>query len=235
MVQKHKNDTIFSNEAKVYSLNNNSWKCVQGIPYYLFYKDFHGVLVNEVLHFIVTKELDFQCQLIACFNLSTESFSYMECTGYDKELMRTERLLSELGGCLCVVVTYHVRDSCIMEEADFWVMNEYGNKESWVRLFSISLPGNIGAYLQIKPLVYSRDGRRVLLEIDSLRLVWYDLESNKVVGCCKAHGLPDGALEMTKFVGSLLSLEVEEKLGQEKGTLPRKNNLKGYSYSLLSV
>uniref|UniRef100_A0A803MDW3 F-box associated beta-propeller type 3 domain-containing protein n=1 Tax=Chenopodium quinoa TaxID=63459 RepID=A0A803MDW3_CHEQI len=72
------------NEAQVYSFNDNSWKCIKGIPYYLDYCCYyHGVLVNEALHYVVSLERRSRCLSIARFDLWSESFSLIERPNYD--------------------------------------------------------------------------------------------------------------------------------------------------------
>ncbi|XP_021750805.1 F-box protein CPR30-like [Chenopodium quinoa] len=46
---------VDESEVILYSSNNNSWKTVGSFPYYLGYRGFSGLLVNEALHFMVTK------------------------------------------------------------------------------------------------------------------------------------------------------------------------------------
>ncbi|KNA08030.1 hypothetical protein SOVF_166390 [Spinacia oleracea] len=217
----------FYTEAKVYSLNTNSWKSVADVPYFLHYRGFNGLLVNEVLHYIVVKQLESPIKFIAGFNLRTESFSLIECPK-DDNILRSDLMLflSELGGCLSLLVNIHTRDLANMspmilnveqyvDRVDLWVMKEYGKKESWVRLFSIRDPERFEAHLEIKPVVYSKDGRKVLLEIDGVRCGWYDYSSNKYTRCT-VHGRPEGVGEMLCFMGSLVSLEDKGELAMEE-------------------
>lgn len=217
------NNKVFHSEAKMYSLSNNSWKSAQGIPYHLYSYGCHGIVVNETINYIVIKPVELKsCKLIASFDLETEIFSYMDCPNCSDKWSNLSMLLMEWDGCLCVMVDYQ-NDDFIVECFEMWVMKEYGNKESWVRLFSICQPESIEAYMDIKPVVYSKDGRKILLEIDSLNFGWYDLKSN-VFDRCTALGLSDGAINMTKYVGSLVLLEHEPRLVRE--ILPRKNKKK---------
>jgi hypothetical protein len=76
--------------------------------------------------------------------------------------------LGVLGSFLCVFAK--VRDW----SADVWIMKEYGVKESWSKVFSISR--NVLSYDSVRPLGYSRRGREVLLELDEKLktcLVWH--------------------------------------------------------------
>ncbi|XP_057516265.1 F-box protein CPR1-like isoform X2 [Amaranthus tricolor] len=246
----YKTDEIFYNEAKVYSLNNHSWKTVDALPYYLFYKNFYGALVNENLHYSVLVEqiLDSEYMSIARFDLQTERFSLMsypiDIYGdiFKSGLML---VLGQLDGCLCLMVNYQTIDlggllplptnevqGPLLKRVDLWVMKEYGKEDSWVRLFSICQPESIGCYIHVLPLVYSGDGRRILLDLDALRFGWYDLVSNSVDEII-ADGLPLGYLESSFFVGSLVCVSLQDKLSLKKKTLPKKNKKKCFSGSLI--
>lgn len=114
----------------------------------------------------------------------------------------------------------------VMERADLWVMKEYGNKESWFKLYSIGQEC-LRSSMQIKPIVYSKDRKRILLEIDVSKFGWYNLVS-KNVEIFTPHGLPDGALETGSFVGSLVSLgnDMLKSGGGSIPSVPRKNTNK---------
>ncbi|KAK7818957.1 f-box protein cpr1 [Quercus suber] len=85
--------------------------------------------------------------------------------------------LGVLGGCLCFVV-----NDCKNLYHDVWLMKEYGVESSWTKVYKtdlrankISLNTNFGF---VKPLKFSRDGKKVLLE-NSKNLFWYDLEKKR--------------------------------------------------------
>ncbi|KMT04059.1 hypothetical protein BVRB_8g186570 [Beta vulgaris subsp. vulgaris] len=217
---------VFCSEASVYSLNRNSWKSIESMSWYLIYADCHGVLVNEALHYVVnSEELGPSGKYIASFDLQNESFSFMECSRVlDKNGDNLMMLLAELGTCLCAMVNHLT--NFVMERADLWVMKEYGNKESWFKLYSIGQEC-LRSSMQIKPIVYSKDRKRILLEIDVSKFGWYNLES-KNVEIFTPHGLPDGALETGSFVGSLVSLgnDMLKSGGGSIPSVPRKNTNK---------
>ncbi|XP_021750762.1 F-box protein CPR30-like isoform X3 [Chenopodium quinoa] len=240
ILQRHNCGKSSHDEVQLYSLNNNSWKSVQGIPhpYYLPFADCHGVLVNEVLHYIVSSdELELQqCKMIAGFDIRTESFSLIDCPIQDEKIKTywefVEFHLRELGGCLSVVVAYLTRDNAIMmpifdddgcnrelKRADLWVMKEYGNNESWVKLFSVCNLPDIERFVGFTPVIYSKDGRRILIVMDCLEAGWYDLESGEFEKVT-VHGLPYTYFDTDYFVGSLVSLEFKP---HPTGIVKRKN------------
>ncbi|XP_021752965.1 F-box protein CPR30-like [Chenopodium quinoa] len=234
LIQDSHYSEVHHSKAEVYSLRENSWRCVEGIPYFLLFVYRHGVFVNEAMHYIVvTKELQMQCKFIASFDFKTENYSIMDCPDYDDKLGGSLDL-GELGGCLCLLVMYRTlvpaspledpydRIDFRMNRADLWVMKEYGKKESWVRLFSIPQTASVGMYLQIRTIVYSKDRRRILLEYNSLGLGWYDLETQSF---SQFKGLPQAPISSGFFVSSLVSLEIN-KQKSDCGTrlsMPRKN------------
>ncbi|XP_010686908.2 F-box protein CPR1 [Beta vulgaris subsp. vulgaris] len=234
------------NETSLYSLNNHSWKTIQGLPnsYYLPYADSHGVLVGEGLYFVVSSdELDLQQRKrIARFDVRTECFSLLDCPNHDDKCKTNwdylEFHMRELGGELSVMVIYLTKLSShmllpyvdednvrnrVLERADLWVMKECGNKNSWVKLFAISeLTSFSTSVTSIKPVVYSKDGRRVLIEIDCLELGWYDWESKKFEKLTP-RGLPNTYYDTSYMLGSLVSLEYKVHPETGTGALPRKN------------
>ncbi|KAK9714744.1 hypothetical protein RND81_06G116600 [Saponaria officinalis] len=122
-------------------------------------------------------------------------------------------------------VLYFARLVC----ADLWVMKENGKKESWVWLFWISDPSRIGSLTHIRPVVYSKDGGRILLELDSTKFGWFDWCSNKFESV-KASGLSsnDSPFDTYTFVPSIVSLRTDEDRAKDKRkatgkVVPKKN------------
>ncbi|KAK9696857.1 hypothetical protein RND81_08G001600 [Saponaria officinalis] len=191
----------FYNEAKFYSLKDDSWKWVSDMPFMLVYKDNHGVFVDKGFHFIVVKdEFDAMFKFIARFDVGKEEFSLMELPCYEDEFGVSKLVLRELGGCLCVMVNYRSGFS-----ADLWVMKEYGKNESWVRVLSLEVWPR---FSEVRPVSYSNDRKRVLLLIDNCELQWCDLkvgdERVKVVRSC---ALLDEPFDAGVYVESVVSLD----------------------------
>ncbi|XP_021750825.1 F-box protein CPR30-like [Chenopodium quinoa] len=235
MIQGLKNRKNSRNEAKVYSLKESSWKCVKSIPYYLYYANCNGVLVNEALHYMVKRRIlgSKLCKFIASFDLRTESFSLMKCPKYDVNLKTYWLMrLYELGGCLSLFINHHSCDinklspyelhDPILESAEVWVMKEHGRNDSWAKVYSIREPRKMLSMVQLKPLVYS-DEQRVLLEIDGRILGWYDLKSEKF-NEYTIQGMSFEPVGMEYFVGSLVSVEDESRF--QSRTLSKKNKKK---------
>lgn len=70
-----------------------------------------------------------------------------------------------------------VRAEVEVDDANVWVMKEYGVKESWTKLFTLR-QANVGP-LCSTPIVYSKERDELLLrkEGDSNGFFWFSLES----------------------------------------------------------
>ncbi|XP_059645935.1 F-box protein CPR1-like [Cornus florida] len=166
-------------------------------PYYLRYKREHAMVVNGALHWLVSRrpESD-KANLIAAFDLGVEEYRLVPLP----ELLdqNVHMNLKDFGGCLSLLCNYfEVR-------VEIWVMEEYGVKESWTKLFSVTQPSMIRSFDYVRPLDYSRSGGEILLEQDGKKLVWYDLE-RKTVKNVRIHGL-DHLIEPYICVASLVPL-----------------------------
>jgi len=205
------------------------------MPYALVYAQAMGVLVENSLHWIMAKKLvGLHPSLIVAFNLTLEIFNEVplpdeiseeEVNGNDS----VEIDVAALGGCLCMTVNYETT------KIDVWVMKEYGSRDSWCKLFTL-VKSCFTSYLNSsRPLGYSSDGSKVLLEgtevlleVHYKKLFWYDLESEQV---SYVEGIPDfhGA---KVCVGSLVppSFPVDNSRKKENHTSKSKKR-----YFLISV
>jgi len=96
------------------------------------------------------------------------------------------------------------------------VMKEYGFKESWCKILTLVESRDLRSLKSVKPLGYSGDGVKVLLEHDRKKLFWYDLRS-KQVSHVRIQGMPS-LNEGVICVGSLVlpSLPAENCRRQRK-------------------
>lgn len=164
-------------EVKVYSMKLDSWKRVLDFPYY-FDSLYSGKLVNGALHWVVKASLQSDREdLIAAFDLGTEEYRLLQQPEYSDHNFYMN--LGVLGGCLCVLCDYIMDNSLV--HFDMWVMKEYGVKESWNKLISIKRCDlSRDCHPLLRPIGYSKCGRRVLLGQANQLLLWYDLESKSV-------------------------------------------------------
>ena len=151
-------------EVKVYSLKSQCWKKIEKqLPIKEIWS-MQSVSLNGAFHWIV--EQDDGLEYILAFDLANEKFRL-----YSKPLNEGVPVLDVLGGCLCFI---EVVDETY---SDFWLMKEYGDESSWTRIYKIepgAVPWNIDYF---KPLLFSKNGKKVLME--HVSLFWYDIEKKR--------------------------------------------------------
>ncbi|XP_074273792.1 F-box protein CPR1-like [Silene latifolia] len=232
MIETCNDSGLLHGETSVYNLRNDSWKCVNDQTRGEFVlQNSMGAFVNEVLHFIaIDSKLNAK---VKCFNLRNETFSYLDFPKFDDKFSRNCYVVRELGGCLTVMVNYHkvflgMAGDRSLGKVDLWVMKEYGNKESWFRLFSIRDLARLDVLIHVRPVVYSRDKERVLLELDNLSFGWYSWGS-KSFEKITVHGEPSAyaPYETWTFVDSLVSIGKDKNKDKYKAKIvPKKSKNK---------
>ncbi|XP_074271912.1 F-box protein CPR1-like [Silene latifolia] len=229
MIETREDNVTVYRESSVYSLKNDSWKCVndQTLLGQFFLQKDRVVFVNEVLHFIVVDTTDHKLK-IKCFNLKTETFSIFDLPMMldDRFSLMMSSYFRELGGCFSVFVNYQ-KFLEGLEQADLWVMKEYGNEESWFRLFCISDPAMLYGFSRVRScvraVVYSKDKKRVLLEFNNgSSFCWYSW-GNNTFERITVHGWPYGdyaepykSCFTWTFLDSLVLLGKDKSVGKNR-------------------
>ncbi|KAJ0016551.1 hypothetical protein Pint_09539 [Pistacia integerrima] len=249
MVQFKENDpdeivssSSFGYEVKVYSLKTNSWRKISNLPkylrylfqffYHLMFRRGYGVLASGSLHWVAPRRLELVDvpNLIVAFDLVKEEFRELSLPDYGDEsdnINKNFQLdVGVLEGSLCVVC---YRDQVY---ADVWMMKEYGVKESWTKLFAVKRPGTMNCLAFLRPLAYSKEGDKVLVEVNGEKLLWYDLEKKRLRSV-RINGGPDSfGAEMC--VGSLVPLNdgdskihgMKQREKEEKKKITNKKSAK---------
>ncbi|KAJ7967795.1 F-box protein [Quillaja saponaria] len=207
----------YDSEIKVYSLRTNAWRSVESMPFALCYARKMGVLASNALHWVVTRKLEpSEPDLVVAFDLRFENFREVPLP----EIASTNFSMDVdvLGGSLCMVANYHD------VQVDVWVMEEYGCGRSWSKLFTVAQPDVIRSFKYLRPLCYSKDGDKVLLEQDHKKLCWYDLKSKRA-SSIKISGIPV-SFEAGISLGSLVPVTLERKMDREQQKLEEENKKK---------
>lgn len=226
VVLKGKDGNVFDNEVKVYSLKSHAWHRVQKFPKCPNLKRTLGILASGCLHWVVT-DSSIKGGKIVMFDLEREVFGSVEQPDYED--MSFLMGLQSLDGCLSISCNYY------QDHVDIWVMKEYGVKESWTKLLSIRMMDLARPFQYLHPITYSKNGKELLLEQDADKLVWYDMEKNKM-RFVKVRGV--GVLvQVDVCLESLIPLDVvvdsSEKKLKEKEEMNMDNFLsKGFKLVL---
>ncbi|KAI3803929.1 hypothetical protein L1987_32095 [Smallanthus sonchifolius] len=210
---------LVHSKIEVFSLKTEVWKEIGDFPYRLCSRKYLNVFTNGALHWLVSRQPEVKVGfLIAAFDLATEEFTLVPQPDFANEKVQVN--LGVLGGCLSVVCNY---PKC---NVDVWVMRSYGVKDSWSKLISTADVKIIKDLDFLRPIVYSKSGREVLLEKNFERLYWYHLE-NKTSERFKVAGIP--RLFVTEmFTGSLVQVKIgsASRNVEKKEENEKKNNRK---------
>ncbi|CAJ2638503.1 unnamed protein product [Trifolium pratense] len=127
--------------GKVYTLGTNFWKNIEEFPFgCVVVQQRSGTFVSGTINWLVSRMYPTRRQhFIASFDLRNESYQEVflpDCRVVDVYNLRLGAL-GVLRDCLCLVF-----------RNDVWVMKEYGNHESWTKLFAIT-------YMQDLPISYA--------------------------------------------------------------------------------
>ncbi|CAH2071490.1 unnamed protein product [Thlaspi arvense] len=176
----------FPYEVKVYSLKRNSWKRIESVLpsiqllfyfyYHLLYRRGYGVLAGNSLHWVLPRRPGLIAfNIIVRFDLASEEF---EIVRFPESLANgdvdIQMDIGVLDGCLCLMCNYD------QKYIDVWVMKEHNVRSSWRKAFTVQKPKTVKSFAYMRPLVYSKNRDKVLLEINNAKLVWFDLESKKL-------------------------------------------------------
>ncbi|CAJ2663126.1 unnamed protein product [Trifolium pratense] len=148
------------NEVNVHALGTDSWRTIEDYPCpHPIYRP--GVLVSGAVNWMVY-DASSNSSVIVSLDLEKESYQkfshpYLENDYYSN--------LGVVEGCLCIFAHWKML-------FDVWIMNEYGNKESWTRLYSC-VPFTVDRGLHLRPnaLYISKDNQ--------LLMDFYEFNSNK--------------------------------------------------------
>jgi F-box interacting protein len=124
-IDNYKVICITCNQVSVYTFGTNYWRRINDFPYSGIIIGC-GVFLSGTVNWITHA-------WIAIYSLDLEKETYQKLPLPDLE-KDTQTTLGVLKDCLCI---YASSDLFL----DVWVMKEYGNKESWNKLYNISYMG----------------------------------------------------------------------------------------------
>ncbi|KAF3546578.1 hypothetical protein DY000_02000629 [Brassica cretica] len=138
--------------------------------FHLLYRRGNGVLASNSLHWIlIHNEGDIGMNTIIKFHLATEELGVVN---FSHDVYVKGMDIGVLDGCLCMMCYNEVR------HADVWIMREYGGE--WSKFVSVPQPESVVSFEFVRPLIYSKDRRKILLEINNGKLFWFDLGSKSL-------------------------------------------------------
>jgi F-box interacting protein len=159
--ESESDNRVYKTNVKVHTLGTNSWRWIEdfpsGVPF-----DSSGRFVSGTINWLASKD-SFTSWVIVSLDLENES--YQELVQPDYGVVKVVTLTLEVvRDCLCILAHSDTF-------SDVWLMKEYGNKDSWTKLFRIPYTGDVGSCPYTKALYVSEDDQ-VLLESQSELVVY---------------------------------------------------------------
>ncbi|XP_058758029.1 F-box/kelch-repeat protein At3g23880-like [Vicia villosa] len=159
-------------ELNIHTLGTDCWKRIQNFPAPLYLAT-RGVFVNDSVNWLAYAGIGVVPPIVS-FDLENESYQMLSLPG---DVLQLKTLiifiLGTLSGCLSLL--FNQRDGDGFSEV--WIMKEYGNENSWIKLFTVPQT-DFGPYLRA---IYISEDDKVLMECvksGKNSLVVYDPISN---------------------------------------------------------
>ncbi|XP_055961521.1 F-box/kelch-repeat protein At3g23880-like [Mercurialis annua] len=152
-------------KMEIFNLKENVWRSADNVLHFSYVLEGSPVALNGVLHWLVSQH---NSTIYAIYSFDLVEEKYLEIVlvpDHVSKNLGTE--LKILGASLCVC------SSCYPEYFEAWMMNGYGSKACWTKLFSISSEELPGCEDSLHVLWVARNGN-VILIMDSCQVVVYN-------------------------------------------------------------
>lgn len=148
-----------SYEVEMYSLSTNQWKMINAELKCNFQESLSQVFVNRALHWLVTKGEKITDQRYFVLSFDVEE-KFTEIRLPEGQVMNEFLLHKTPNGPNSSAESLSLIISKFFEAHDIWVLKEYGNADSWYKLYSVRF-----RELPMRPLRVL-DENRILMERD---------------------------------------------------------------------
>ncbi|PNY01638.1 F-box/kelch-repeat protein [Trifolium pratense] len=183
------------NEVRVYTLGMDSWRRIKDLPY----SDFiirPGVFVSGTITWLVYDATITSKHFIISLDFENESYQKLLLPNVETDTC----MLGVLRDFLCISASTDMF-------VDVWIMKEFGNKESWTKLYQVPYcTGVRGLYPRHKALYISNDDQLLMIFRDSRqsKLGVYDFKSG-TFNMSKLESFNSDYMDPEVYVESLIS------------------------------
>jgi len=180
-------------EVSVHTLGTDTWRRIPDFPYSGPFCGY-GIFVSGTINWLSLHEVSSLCVIVS-LDLEKESYQTLLLPDIENDPLTNLGDLGVLSDCLCIFI-FSSSDMFF----DVWVMKEYGNKNSWTRLYRVPYMEDQGLCPYTKALYISED--------EQLLMHFKELESHKLK--LFVYGSKDGTLEIPEIqnIGGWMDPEV---------------------------
>ncbi|AES68581.1 F-box/kelch-repeat protein At3g23880 [Medicago truncatula] len=163
LIQDSSGNIACKTEVKVHTSITNCWKNIQEFTFGSILPEQSGKFVSDTINWLAVIDFDGRSpRFIISFDLEKESYQKVLLPDSGGVNVCNFLALFVLRDCLCVTYGDSDFDSVLK---DVWIMKEYGNKDSWTKLFTLSCRVDRGvSHISAKP-VYLFEDDQVLLKL----------------------------------------------------------------------
>lgn len=206
--------------VQVFSLSTNSWEVIEwASPQDSMGDRENGACVrNNLLHwkFWCSQEGRYR---IRCFDICVKQWihdvpfpDYMVMSSHSHSVQHDKDRVLDFGvldGKLYLSIKNQLQSA-----VDIWVMNEYGVKESWVKLFQVS-DSRVFRSLRVSLIAYCSLKGQILLRTmnkTEQNILWYDVQGGETVGTSEFYGVAN-CIRIDVCKGSLVNVPGGSQFG----------------------
>ncbi|KAL7124510.1 hypothetical protein ABFS83_14G053200 [Erythranthe nasuta] len=126
--------------TQMYSSKTDSWKKIEDFDKGIIPVDDSGKFVNGKLHWLAKDENGGRDHEIVALDLVEGKYEIMDRPGNFSNSVPYQPILGDLGGYLSLIGHGIIRDATTgnMLDTSVWVMKEYGVRESWTKIWTLS-------------------------------------------------------------------------------------------------
>ncbi|XP_058723824.1 F-box/kelch-repeat protein At3g23880-like [Vicia villosa] len=146
-------DDTYKTEVKVLTLGTSAWRRIQDFRSGVHFYD-SGKFVSGTVNWL-TGRISSSSRVIVSLDLEKESYQEFLQPDYGGVMTVVTISLGVLRDCLCIL-------SFSDTFSDVWLMQEYGNKDSWTKLIRVPNMGDVGSRPYAKTLYVSEDDKVLL-------------------------------------------------------------------------
>jgi hypothetical protein len=160
-------------QVEVHTLGTDSWRRISDFPSTMVPRGCNesGIIVSGTVNWFVYSVVSPRHAIVS-FDLGKECYQEISEPNHGMPVYST---LGMMRDCLCLFAYSN-------SFTDVWLMKEYGNKESWMKLIRLPIFGDHGNYVDnLKILYISEDDNHVLLllkENPGFRWLVYDARND---------------------------------------------------------
>jgi len=168
VIQDSSGNFVCKIEVKVHASNTNDWKKIQGYPFGFLVLEKSGEFVSGKINWLAS--IDFEensSRFIVSFDLEEETYQKI--------------LLPDNGGVNVLALGVLKDCLCVTSGDDVWVMKEYGNKDSWTKLFTLSSEVDRSiSHVFAKEVYFFEDDQVFMKLMGSFNLFYYDSRNGTI-------------------------------------------------------